>query len=404
MHVALSPAPPQGSHHLAASFGGTSIPQDAPHRTPRRKRSGVLLAVLAAVVAFVACIGVQWSANVAYDGALESFEDAVSQAASAQSQLEQSTDALSEAASAASTIAAADTGLLMDPAAKEILTAALTEATDVGASASELVGETLPKADEKPAWAWELFGETTELNAESTAVSAQRSAFESARTSAEEAAEAVSEASVSAVVSAAHAADAFEAAHVSARNLDILTLRRIAASLTDVEALDSSVADGYEQLEAAAAAMLGSEQAEIDEKYGALFEARIAAEEFARGLAPGVLLDFDWSPYVNGYGDGGGMGGLATWWYGDPGYATIELSNSVADLWPSSRSQALIAHEVGHAISVKCEGMYDDSSSESIEAWATAWAISQGFTDDANGTSAYGPPPQELVGVAAGCR
>jgi hypothetical protein len=402
--VALSPAPSQGSHHLTPAFGGTSIPQNAPQRAPRRKRSGVVLAVLGAVIVCVACVGIQWSANLAYDDALGSFEDAVAQAASAQNQLEQSVDALAETASAASTIAAADTGSLMDPTAKDVLAAALAEATGTGNSTAELVDETLPKAGEKPFWAWELFGGTTELNAENAAVSAQRSEFESARTDADDVAETVSEVSVSAVVSAAHAADAFEAAHVSARNLDILTLRRIAASLADVEALDSSVADGYEQLEAAAAAMLSSEQAEIDEKYGALFEARIAAEEFARGLAPGVLLDFDWSPYVNGYGDGGGMGGLATWWYGDPGYATIELSNSVADLWPSSRSQALIAHEVGHAISVKCEGMYDDSSSESIEAWATAWAISQGFTDDANGTSAYGPPPQELVGVAAGCR
>jgi hypothetical protein len=147
-----------------------------------------------------------------------------------------------------------------------------------------------------------------------------------------------------------------------------------------------------------------SEQAELAEKAGPLQTARLEIEAFARGLAPGVLLEFDWAPIVNGFGTDGGMGGYATWWYADPGYATIELSNSVAEQWPSYRSQSLVAHEVGHAISVKCEGAYDDSTQASIEAWATAWAISMGFTDDANGTWAYGPPAQPLIDAAAGCR
>ncbi len=168
--------------------------------------------------------------------------------------------------------------------------------------------------------------------------------------------------------------------------------------------MDAPTADAYVELESAAAAMLSSEQAELAEKQGPLFDARIQIEAFARELAPDVLIDFDWSDYVGGYGDGDSMGGYATWWYGDPGYSTIELSNSVAALWPSERSRALVAHEVGHAISVKCEGLYDDTTQESTGPGPRSRLVGSRFTDPANGTSAYGAPPQSLIDAAAGCR
>ena len=117
-----------------------------------------------------------------------------------------------------------------------------------------------------------------------------------------------------------------------------------------------------------------------------------------------MLIEFDWSPVVNGAGYGGSMGGLTTWWWDEPDRALIELSDSVAAQWPAERSRALVAHEVGHAISVKCEGMYDASTQDSIEKWATAWAIGMGFSDDANGVSAYGYPPQSYIDAALACR
>lgn len=402
--MALSPAPQHGIHDVPVRFSGIGNSSGAPTRASHHARSRIAFAVLGTIVVAVACAGTQWGANIAYDDARDSFEDAAARAASAQHQLDERSTVLTATTDAAASISAADTGTLMSAEAKEALTTTLTDVAATASTATSLAAEPLPTADDKPTWAWELFGESMALNEQNEAVSAQRSDFEAARADAEDAAKAVSDAGANAVVSAAHAAAGFEAAHVSARNPDILALRDTAVALSEVTTVDASVADGYEKLEAAAAAMLSSEHAEISEKQGPLFEARTEAEAFARSLAPDVLLDFDWSQYVNGYGDGGGMGGLATWWYGDPGYATIELSNSVADFWPSARSQALIAHEVGHAISVKCQGMYDDSNSESIEAWATAWAISQGFTDVANGTSAYGAPPQDLIVAAAECR
>lgn len=263
----------------------------------------------------------------------------------------------------------------------------------------------MPQSDEKPSWAWELFGETTQLNSDREAAGDLAADRDVASEAAVDAAGTISEAGLAAVASAADAATGFEAAHISARNLDIIALRTAAEKLQQSEStLDETTASSYTDLENAASQMLTSEQAEIAEKGGPLYNARLEIEAFARALAPGVLLDFDWSELVGGYGYADSMGGYATWWYGDPGYATIELSNSVAAYWPGARSEALVAHEVGHTMSIKCKGMYDDSTQENVEAWATAWAISMGYTDIANGTSAYGAPPQSLIDAAAGCR
>ena len=400
--MAASQIPSPGGHHLEPTFGSVVAP--APHRRAGRSRVGIVLVSLGVIAVAVACVGIQWGANLSYDEAVVAFDETVEQTRASQTQLEAGLAELTTTTDAASRIAAADDGALTDAESSAALTGALDEASATAAEASALIDKNLPLAGEKPVWAWELFGATAVLNADRTAVASQHAAIDSSRTELADASETVDDAGTAAVRSAADAAQAYEAAHVSARNVDILSLRDAAARLAVSDELDTTVADDYAELESAAAAMLVSEQAELAEKQGPFRDARVQAEAFARGLAPGVLLDFDWSAHVNGFGDGDSMGGLATWWHGDPGYATIELSDSVAAYWPGDRSRALIAHEVGHAISVKCRDMYDDSTQESIEAWATAWAISMGYTDAANGTSAYGAPPQSLIDAAAGCR
>lgn len=387
-------------------FGGQAdIPDSPPPPTsPKPKRNGILLGVIAVVILIAACATTQWAANVAYDGARESFDETVALAADGQQELADALTSLTTAQDAATVIADADTGALMDAAAKDALLAELTEAADSAADHARLTTQPLPTSGEKPTWAWELFGDTARLDEDSAEALETDDDSDEAAAEAATTTEALSAAGIAAVHTAADSAGAFEAAHISARNLDILSLRTAAANLSSAVTLDRATASAYTDLENAAAAMLVSEQSELAEKQGPLQGARLEIEAFARGLAPGVLLDFDWSPYVNGYGDGGSIAGEATWWYGTPGYASIELTNSVAEFWPGESSRALIAHEVGHAISVKCEGMYDDSTQESIEAWATAWAISMGFTDPSNGTSAYDAPPQHLIDAAAGCR
>lgn len=395
--------PPSGGHDLGTAFGSSATA--TPALRPRGRRAGLIWTGVGIVVLAAACTAVQVSANLGYDDALSGFETAVDGAEDSGFVLDEELAALDGTLAVASGIVEADSGTLMDTASKDALVAAVEEAQTTMTDGAAVREQELPSTGDKPAWAWELFGETAQLNSERDEAEALDEDFDTAGEDAGKASSAVAEAGAAAVASAADAAAGFEAAHISARNPDIIALRSAAerVQLSD-GALDEAASAAYADLEAAASQMLVSEQAELAEKSGPLYSARLEVEEFARSLAPGVLLDFDWSELVNGYGYGDSMGGYATWWYQDPGYATIELSDSVAAHWPGARSQALVAHEVGHAISVKCDGMYDDSDQANIEAWATAWAISMGFTDAANGTSAYGAPPQSMIDAAAGCR
>ncbi|WP_460781752.1 hypothetical protein [Microbacterium shaanxiense] len=401
--TATAAPPPSGGHDLGTAFGSSATAALAPR--PRGRRAGFIWTGVGIVVLATACTAVQVSANLGYDDALSGFETAVDGAKDSGLVLDEELAALDGTLAIASGIVEADRGTLMDGASKDALLAAVEEARTAMTDGAAVREQELPSTGDKPVWAWELFGETAQLNSERDEADALDEDFDTAGEDAGEASSAVAEAGAAAVASAADAAAGFEAAHISARNLDIIALRSAAERVQLGDGtLDEAASAAYADLEAAASQMLVSEQAELAEKSGPLYSARLEVEEFARSLAPGVLLDFDWSELVNGYGYGDSMGGYATWWYQDPGYATIELSDSVAAHWPGARSQALVAHEVGHAISVKCDGMYDDSDQANIEAWATAWAISMGFTDAANGTSAYGAPPQSMIDAAAGCR
>lgn len=404
--MASSPyLPPQpGGHAFAPAFDSTSVAA-APRRRSRRGIAVALTTVGALVIAGAIGGGVHVSANLGYDDALTAWEDAAADAESARADLTNSLEVLALTQENGAALSSTDTGLLLDAATKESLTSSLDAAATVAESTADLAVAEVPTVDEKPGWAWELFDETARLNDDRSDADDLAADFETAAAEVATADEAVATAGLDVLTAVATAADGFESGHISARNIDIISFRAAATVLdAHVDALDSSSISAYSSLENAAAAMIASEKAEIAEKQGPLYDARVEIEAFARGLAPGVLLDFDWSDRVNGYGDGDSMGGLATWWYGDPGYSTIELSNSVAAYWPSDRSKALVAHEVGHSISVRCSHLYDDSDQDTIEAWATAWAISMGYTDDANGTWAYGPPPQSLIDAAAACR
>lgn len=374
----------------------------APPSPTGRRLIRVAIGVLAVGIA---CTIVQLTANLSYDDALIRFESAAADAEKGHSLLVDDLGTLENAIDAASSITEDASGNLMDASLKEALADAVSAAetrTDRLARAAE---KRIPQITAKPEWPWELWGATARLNADRETAAQLVKNFVSAGEDAVTALSTVQEAGSPALTSAADAAEQFEADHISARNPDIVALRSAAGRVLDaVDTLDSAASAAYSDLETAVTQMLASEHAELLEKAGPLNDARFEVETFARSLAPGLLLDFDWSPLVNGFGYSDSMGGYATWWYGDPGYANIDLSNSVAQYWPGDRSKALVAHEVGHAISVRCDGMYDDSSQENIEDWATAWAISMGFINSSNGTATYGAPSQALIDAAAGCR
>jgi hypothetical protein len=389
-----------GTHSLPVRFA--SAVGESPPRT--RARTGLVVGVLAVAVAAVMVGAIQVTANIGYDEARAAFDDALTSAESTAAVVRQDVDELTAVADVADLLVQSDSGTLVLPAARDELSAAATAAGEVSVPAQELLGTDLPVARPKPDPFWDLFAASSELAAQTSDLQTLDRDLGDVAPSIADAATRVTDTGIALLASAAEAAPAFEAAHLSAKNDAVLALRNAASAASLTATLDESAVGALVTLQDAAAQVVATEQVELAEKAGPLQGARLEIEAFARSLAPGVLLEFDWNQIVNGAGLNGSMGGLTRWWWDAPDRATIELSNSVAEQWPSERSRALVAHEVGHAISVKCEDMYDSSTQDSIEKWATAWAISMGFTDDANGVWAYGYPPQSYIDAAYGCR
>lgn len=391
--------PTPGGHALPARFTSATATVE-----PRRRGTGLVLWVTGALVAVATVGALQITASLGYDDTRDEFDTTLDGTRATVTEVTRSVGELVATSDTAVRLLDSDSGVLADSAAKDELTASVDEAGDARASAEEVVGAALPEADTKPVFFWELFGASEGLRQDieglddlDTELSKESPELTSAETQ-------LTDAGVAFLGSAASAAASFEQAHISAGNDAVIALRDAATTAAGASALDDTAVTSFIALQDAASQVIASEKAELSEKSGPLKSVRLEIEAFARSLAPGVLMEFDWNPIVNGAGSNGSMGGLTTWWWDEPDRAVIELSNSVAEQWPSDRSKALVAHEVGHAISVKCEDMYDSSTQDSIEKWATAWAISMGFSDDANGVWAYGYPPQSYIDAASGCR
>ena len=390
-----------GGHDLPRVLSGPSPSGVAP---VRRRRAPIVWGILGGLALVGAASGTQLAANLGYDDARAEFSDAATVVENRQADLASDVDDLRQGAETAAGIVAADTGVLVPEPTRAALDEALAAVDTTASDAETAASASLPRAAEKPFWAWELFGQSALLDENTDDLADQAADIDAAGESVVDVDGQLEDTAVAAIQEAAAAAPAFEAAHINARNPEILMLRATAESVTSsVTALDSQAVSLFGELEAAAAAMLETERAELAEKQGVLHGPRTEIEAFARSIAPGVLLDFDWSPTVPGY-DGPSYGGWTTWWYGDPGYSTIALSDYVAEEWPAAWTKALVVHEVGHAISVKCESMYDSSNQDTIEEWATAWAISMGYHDRANGVDVYGQPSQAMIDQAAQCR
>lgn len=389
-----------GGHTLPPRFA--SAVDAAPRR--RRRRAGIAVGAVTVLVAAAAVGVLHVAANVGYDGARDEFDAAASAARMSAATVQQELESLSATVDAAELLKSADSGVLTAPDARDALATATMNADEAAGPAESLLADPPPPVASKPSVLWELFAASDQLAADARDLEHLAADLDAAAPPMTTADTEVNDAGVALLRSASEVAPAFESAHLSAKNDAVIALRDAASRASDTTILDESAVEVLVAMQDAAAQVVATEQIELAEKAGPLQGARLEIEAFARSLAPGVLLEFDWNQIVNGAGYNGSMGGLTRWWWDDPDRATIELSNSVAEQWPAERSKALIAHEVGHAISVKCEDMYDSSTQDSIEKWATAWAISMGFTDDANGVWAYGYPPQSYIDAAYGCR
>jgi hypothetical protein len=204
--------------------------------------------------------------------------------------------------------------------------------------------------------------------------------------------------------SAGAVAPAYESANWVATVDSRLGFRRSVSNLTDAT-LDTAGISALQRYIDATVALEASHQAEVASFAGPLFDNRIAAQAFANSIAGGVILDFDWVPELFGYGGNNGMAGQATLESdGTNFYSSITLTDSVAERWGGGASESITAHEVGHAITMKCIDIFNAHFAGDYEAFATAWAIGMGYTNNANGTSAYGRPSDDLVAVTLSCR
>jgi hypothetical protein len=341
-------------------------------------------------------------ANLRFDAAVAAHRVAVFEAAAAgESAAVVEADAGATAEIAATVLAAPDP--LVDAAAKTALSAAAGELDTLMAAAPETEFAEPNRPLSRPVWFADLDAASELLNGETerlTDLAADADAYAADLAVADDTVSASGDAYVEAI---APVAAAVEAANGSARNVERIEFRN------SVEQLASSTwgydagarVDAYV---AAAAALQSTHAAEEAEKSGPLYDRRVAVETYARSIAGGVLLEFDWAPIVIGYGDNGSAGGTATWDTWEGGLSTITLSNSIAEQWGDPIMAALVTHEVGHAITSKCYDLVGEYADDN-EPWAVAWAIGMGHTDpNGNGEWLYGRPSDELIERSKGCR
>ncbi|MGW9629693.1 hypothetical protein ACWGST_03255 [Agromyces sp. NPDC055520] len=359
--------------------------------------AALFLLISAAILAATAI------ANLRFDAAIDAHRVALADAAAvaeATAAVEGEAEVTAEIATA---MLAAPDGLV-DTTAKGNLGAAAGELASLieAAPASDAVTSTRQLS--RPIWFADLDRASGLLAAETERLDEQARASHVHAEALAAADQATSDSGMAFLAAVAPVAASVEAANGSARNVERIEYRNA------VELLSSGVTWGFDasaRLDGyvtAAAALQSTHAAEEAEKAGPLYDRRVAVEAYARSIAGGVLLEFDWAPIVIGYGENGSAGGTATWDTWEGGLSTITLSNSIAEQWDDPLMVALVTHEVGHAITSKCYELVGEYANDN-EPWAVAWAIGQGHTDpNGNGEWLYGHPSDELIERSKGCR
>lgn len=374
-------------------------------RLSRRAKVGLSAAVAGILIAAAITGAVHVSARTQFEAAAAALLSATDAADTATEQLSAAADDGEAEVIVADAIIASAADDLVDVSAR---TAFADATSGLAASVDEaellLADPPLPAPEVTPVWTWELHDAAPALDVRTAETTALVTRMDAAREALDGGGDRLVAAALPLYASVGPAAAALEAANVSARAFVLLDFREAGRAVTGQTGVGSGAAVAFTALAATAANLKVSQQTELAEKAGPLFETRLEIEAFARSLAGGVVLDFDWMPIVNGIGGSDGMGGTATWATVRGGFSTITLSNSVAQNWPSADAQALVAHEVGHSITSKCSTLFDSGNAAANETWATAWAISMGYTAIGNGIQAYGYPPQDMIDLAATCR
>ena len=350
---------------------------------PRRSRRGVVGWIAGALLVLLLVLGgavIHVSANRSFDQAAAELSSATRDARDAADELDVVADDAGDAVAASEAIVGSAADDLIDVAARTALAdqaAAMRESVD--AAQARLSAGPSSELPEKPLWTWELLEATPTLEATAAELTEFAEELDADETAIQDAEAALVGSAVALYASAPAAAAALEAANVSAVNDVVLDFRDARDAVAGQTAVGSGAVDAFRTYAEKASTLKASAQTELAEKAGPLLGTRLEIEAFARSIAGGVVLDFDWAPIVNNIGGSAGMGGTATLVAMRGGFSTITLSDSVAENWPSADAQALVAHEVGHAITAKCSDMFDSTSGPANEQWATAWAGCSSF-------------------------
>jgi hypothetical protein len=342
------------------------------------------------------------AAEARYAAAADAYDRALADTSDAFAVFEATHDAAVASRAIADAVLAVADPAYVDPVALQALADAngtLVEALDTNAApgAPSRLGTAPDDTDGLDDRAEEIAAQVAEVRADGEDVAALATAVEAAAAPVDVAGEAL-------MSSLPATAASVDGVFVSAANPARIDYRTIAAGLENA-GWHSGSADRVGAYVAAAARLAASHTAEEAQKAGPLYANRRAAEDFARSIAGGVMLDFDWAPIVNVYGANGSYGGTATWNTAHGGYSTMTLSDSVAAMWNSNPDVAsLVAHETGHSITSKCITLFQDGFASQAEVFATAWAIGMGYDRNGSGESIYGRPSDELIELSKQCR
>lgn len=396
------------SESAPESASESALSDDETTPTPKRARGALLrwvIGVACVIALVVGAILLQVRSGESFDDSAGKMEDVLQEANDGWWALDARRGVVEDSVTSAEEIVEDAVEGLADQTARGALRDAAAAASESATDAATLLEDGLQDSDtEKPVWFWELWQSAREMDARAAAAAAHLEKVTAAESELDALESDMAASAVTLFESVEGAAAALEKPNVSARAAKILDLRDAAADVVTQTDAGSQAARAFTSYVTRVAALKESNAAELAEKAGTLSKTRLEIEAFARSISGGVVLDFDWAPIVNHMGGDWGMGGLATWDSARGGFSTITLSNSVAEQWPSPDARALVAHEVGHAISAKCSDKFDWKSRDANEAWATAWAISMGHTATGNGVWAYGYPPQAMIDKAATCR
>jgi hypothetical protein len=385
--------------------GDTGDLSRTPTRVSRKTATTWAIGIGVVVLLGSAAAAVHVVAHRDFDAALAELEAAVSEGADAQERLDLLLTGVDGSLLSAGRILDSARDDLVDAAALTAFETTVAAQTAAAEDAEAVLNEGIDdRGIVKPTWTWELFGEASVLEERAHAVEDTAARMDETRTQLEDAGEPVTAAARALFASAAAPAEEFEAANVSANAVVVLDFRDAAEAVVGQTGVGSGAAVAFSTYAQRAEALTASSASELAEKAGPLMATRLEIEAYARSIAGGVVLDFDWAQIVAGTGGSAGMGGTATWNTVRGGFSTITLSHSVAEEWPDADARALVAHEVGHAITSKCSDKFDSADDAANEEWATAWAISMGHTAEGNGVYAYGYPSQAMIDIAATCR